>query len=406
MNHSSHSQPEHTSKALSRSEKMQEQAQRLEVVGRLAGGIAHDFNNLLGVIVGYSDLLLSTVELDPKARRKIEQIQKAGQSAAALTRQLLAFSRQQFIQPVVLGVNELVQEMAGMLQRLLREDVKFAMAVESRHGIIKADPAQIQQILINLVLNAADAMPHGGELTIETEDVLVDDDIAGAFGVSAGKFVRLVVTDTGTGISEEASAHLFEPFFTTKPVGKGTGLGLAAVYGAIGQNGGFIDVESTSNAGSSFKVYLPVTEATASPRRILPLPALSGQGETVLVAEHSPTLAALIREILTEHGFSVIMAEDGQGALESCKRHPSKIDVLLSDVIMPNMNGRELMECIKGLRPETKIIFMSGYTAEVVVQQEVLKENVLFLEKPFTPGELLNKIHEALEGAEVVGQPA
>lgn len=391
MKRSSYSQPGRMSEMLSKSEKMREHAQKLEIIGRLAGGIAHDLNNLLGVIVGHSDLLLSSVELEPKVRRKAEQIQQAGQNAAALTRQLLAFSRQQFDQPAVLSLNELLLQMAGVLRRLLREDIMFFTALDATGGMIMADPAQIQQLVISLVLTASDAMPEGGRLTIQTEDALVDDDIARAFHVSAGRFVRLIVTRASP---------------TTKLEREAPGLGLAAVESTAQQNGGFTVVESHRESGLSFKLYLPVTESRTIPKEALNPSAHSGRKETVLVAEDSATLAALITEILTDEGFTVVMTRDGQEALDACRFHPSPIHLLITDVIMPNMNGRELVDCIKTLRPETKVIFMSGYTADVVIRQEVLKANMGFLEKPFTPSALLGRVREALGKTEFMEHSA
>jgi CheY-like chemotaxis protein len=370
----------------------------MEAVGQLAAGIAHDFNNMLAVIIGYSELLLMDPSLGEQSLGKLTKIKQAGDSAAALTRQLLTFSRQQLVQPAVLNLNRIVTHMDGMLRRLVREDVQFIVALAPDLGWVKADQSQVEQVLMNLVVNAADAMPDGGRLSIETQSVLLDEPAAKRFNATPGRFVKLSVTDTGTGISPEVKAHIFEPFYTTKPIGKGTGLGLATVYGIVQQSGGFLDVESSIGAGSSFHIYLPVSVARETRIPVQNLPAIHTHHETILVVEDAPALRDLLRESLQVHGYQVLTAGSGADAIDICQHHSGDIHVLITDVVMPNMNGRELVGIAKKIRPKAKLIFMSGYTNDVMIRHGIFNKDVIFIQKPFTPAELAAKVTEVIEG--------
>jgi len=372
------------------------QAQKMESVGRLAGGIAHDFNNLLGVILGYGGLLLAKIESGPD-RTKLEQIVKAGERAAGLTRQLLAFSRKQVLQPRVLDLNDLVADMEKMLRRLIGEDIELATLLEGV-GNVKADPGQIEQVLMNLVVNARDAMPQGGLLTVRTSNVVLDDDDASEHAdVRPGPFVTLSVIDTGVGMTPETQRKIFEPFFTTKGTSEGTGLGLATSDGIVRQSGGHMVVTSELGRGSTFMVYLPrvgeeVLSAVAAPTLRPPLGT-----ETILLAEDEPGLREITREILEEHGYVVIEAGSGDGALKCAAEFPGDIGLLLTDVVMPRMGGRELAERLTVLRPRLRVMFMSGYTDDAVVRHGVLSTSAAFIQKPFGSETLLAKIREVLE---------
>jgi PAS domain S-box-containing protein len=371
------------------------QSQKMESVGRLAGGIAHDFNNLLGVILGYGALLLGKAK-DAPDRAKLEQIVKAGERAAGLTRQLLAFSRKQVLRPRVLDLNGLVADMDRMLRRLIGEDINLTTLLDGL-GRVKADPGQIEQVLMNLVVNARDAMPRGGQLAIQTSNVvLAESDAAEHPDVRPGRYVTLAVRDTGVGMTLETQRKIFEPFFTTKGLSEGTGLGLATSDGIVKQSGGHIAVKSELGHGSTFRVYLPrvdeeVTPADAS----LTLPPLGT--ETILLAEDEPALRELTREILEEHGYTVIEAGSGDGALKRAAAYPGDIGLLLTDVVMPRMSGRELAEHLTRLRPRLRVMFMSGYTDDAVVRHGVLATSAAFIQKPFGSASLLAKIREVLE---------
>jgi nitrogen-specific signal transduction histidine kinase len=371
------------------------QSQKMESVGRLAGGIAHDFNNLLGVILGYGVLLLGKVEAGPN-RAKLEQIVKAGERAAGLTRQLLAFSRKQVLQPRVLDLNALVVDMEKMLRRLIGEDIQLVTVLQG-DGNVKADPGQIEQVLMNLVVNARDAMPRGGVLTIRTASVVLDESYAAERpDVRPGPCVMLAVSDTGVGMTTEVQRKIFEPFFTTKGPSEGTGLGLATSDGIVRQSGGHIAVESTPGHGSTFRVYLPRIEdqvrleADASGSR-------PTGTETILLAEDEPALRALTREILEDSGYVIIEAGSGDGAMKRAAEYPGAIDLLLTDVVMPRMSGRELADRLARLRPGLRVMFMSGYTDDAVVRHGVLAPSAAFIQKPFGPESLLAKVREVLE---------
>ena len=381
------------------------QAQRMETIGRLAGGVAHDFNNLLMVIKGYCELLLNR-ENTGDGLQQLERISKAADQAASLTQQLLAFGRKQVLQPKVFNLNTLVWNAEKMLRRLISEDVEMVTATAKHLGAIKADPGQIDQVILNLVINARDAMPNGGTLTLETANVELDESYAqGHLGAVPGSYVMLAVTDNGLGMDDETQAHIFEPFFTTKELGKGTGLGLSMVYGIVKQSGGYIWVHSAPGKGSSFRVYLPRVfeheQEIASP-----FPAaqsLAGK-ETILLVEDDPLVRGLALEILKSRGYSVLVAERPDAALEICRQHGGKINLVLTDVIMPGMNGREMADEILAMRPEVGVLFMSGYTDTAVMRSGNGGKLTSFLQKPFSPTVLGRKVREMLDQMEGVAQ--
>ncbi|HWS15862.1 MAG TPA: PAS domain S-box protein [Candidatus Methylomirabilis sp.] len=384
-----------------RMEEQLRQSQKMEAVGRLAGGVAHDFNNLLTAISGYSDLLLHRLPAYSTLRRDVEEIRRAGDRAAGLTRQLLAFSRRQVLQPKVLDLNTVVTTMEQMLRRLIGEDIELSTDLSPSLGPVKADPGQIEQVIVNLAVNARDAMPGGGRITIGTVDVDLSPSYASAQpGVRPGPHVLLSVSDTGRGMSDEAQAHLFEPFFTTKERGKGTGLGLATVYGIVQQSGGHIRVTSTAGSGTTFLIYLPriafrEDDVPGTDRPFLPHP--SPGTETVLLAEDEEVVRRLTREILTENGYRVLDAGNGREALLISEAHRGEIHLLLTDVVMPKLGGRELAERIRPLRPGLRILYMSGYTDDAILRHGVLEAEVPFLQKPFTPEGLARKVREVLD---------
>jgi signal transduction histidine kinase/CheY-like chemotaxis protein len=385
--------------ALRSTEEQLRQSQKMEAVGRLAGGVAHDFNNMLSVILSYSSMLSSELEPDDPNRADIEEIHKAGVRAAALTRQLLAFSRQQVLEPRVVKLEELVTGMRSMLDRLVGEDVELAFVGAAANGRVKCDPGQMEQVVMNLVVNARDAMPDGGRLTIETADVELDEDYAREhLGVKAGPHVMLAVSDTGLGMDAATRARIFDPFFTTKEAGKGTGLGLSTVYGIVQQSNGSVWVYSEPGRGTTFKIYLPRTDASAA-RAADAVRSEARRGtETVLLVEDEPQLRALARGILARHGYDVLEAANGHEALLVCERHEGPIQALLTDVVMPKMNGRELADRVAHLRPDMRVLFMSGYTANVVVHHGVPENAVAFLQKPLTPESVLAKLRAVLDG--------
>ncbi len=383
--------------ALARSQQLLQQSQKMEAIGRLAGGVAHDFNNLLAVITGYSDLLLESLASSEPDRRKVEQIKQAANSAASLTRQLLMFSRQQVLQPVILDINQTVGNIDKMLRRLIKENIEFTVVLDRQLDRVKADPGQIEQIVLNLAVNARDAMPNGGKLRIQTRNVRLEKDSAQAgAGVPRGRFILLEVTDTGTGMDQETQARLFEPFFTTKAVGKGTGLGLATVYGIVKQSNGHIEVQSTLGHGSSFRIYLPAAEqadADHESSRETAEPVFAG--ETVLVVEDAEPLRNLICEALGASGCTVLSAPNGREALRIVNGRKGAIDLLLTDVIMPGMNGPALAKQVCSLRPQTKILYMTGYSGEFL-RADMLIPGVSLIQKPFTPADLGRKIRKLL----------
>lgn len=386
--------------ALRETEEQLRQSQKLESVGQLAGGIAHDFNNLLTVIGGYTDLLLMGDKLDEPVREKMAEVRKAAERASSLTRQLLAFSRKQVLKPEVLDLNLLIEGTGKILRRLIGEDIEVTTKLRSDVGKIMADPGQIEQVVINLVLNARDAMPSGGKIMLETAQVELDREYADMrIAVKPGHYVMLAVSDTGTGMPAEVQKHIFEPFFTTKEVGKGTGLGLSMIYGIVKQSGGNIWVYSELGKGTTFKVYLPLVISKAAEV------ALSGETphvstvkatETILLVEDEAMVRKLAADILRAKGYQVLAAKNGDEAREICKTHPHTIHLLLTDVIMPRMNGKEVAEMVRSFQPEIEVVYMSGYTDDIIVHHGVLDAGTNFIEKPFTAEVLTRKVHEVL----------
>ena len=375
-----------------------QQAQKMEAIGRLAGGVAHDFNNLLTVILGFCELLLADLDPDDPRQADIAEIQKAGTSAAGLTRQLLAFSRKEIIEPTLLDLNVVVADMRAMLGRLIGEDVKVVLGLRPELAPVKADRGQVEQIVMNLAVNARDAMPKGGTLTIETANVELDEHYAKThLAVKPGPYVALTVTDTGTGMTPQVQARLFEPFFTTKEVGKGTGLGLATVHGIVTRSGGSVNVYSEVGRGTSFTVYFPRADAAEMVVDAPPPVARPRAGtETVLVVEDAEGLRELARRLLERQGYTVLVAANADEALRLFEQNAS-IDVLLTDVVMPGASGPELTRQLVERRPALKVIYMSGYTEEAIVQHGVLKPGIAFLHKPFTSETLGRKIREVLD---------
>jgi len=375
------------------------QAQKMEAVGRLAGGVAHDFNNLLTVILSYSDLLLEDLPPEIPDRADVAEIRKAAVAASSLTRQLLAFSRQQVLEPRVLDVNTVVASTEKLLTRLLGEDVSLTTTLAAALGAVKVDPGQLEQIIMNLAVNARDAMPRGGRLSIETANVEMDESYVHGHPLARpGHYVMLAVSDTGTGMDAATQARIFEPFFTTKEAGKGTGLGLATVYGIVRQSSGFIWVYSEPGHGTSFKIYLPRVDEPVSPAGA-PAPQVVGGSETVLVVEDVAAVRAVTRQMLERQGYCVLEAANGATALSLARQHQSAIHLLVTDVVMPEVSGRELADQLVQLRPDMKVLFMSGYTDDAVVRHGILQEGIAYLQKPFTPDTLARKVRAVLDGS-------
>jgi PAS domain S-box-containing protein len=382
-----------------RLERQFQQAQKMEAVGQLAGGVAHDFNNLLTAILGYSELLLQTLPEDDGRRQDVEEIQKAGQSAGSLTRQLLAFSRKQILEPVVLDLNAVVANLDRMARRLIGEDIEIITHLDPELGRVKADAGQIEQVLLNMAVNARDAMPEGGTLTIETANVELDEQYAQTHpGTAPGHYVVLALSDTGHGMDEQTQSHLFEPFFTTKEKGKGTGLGLATVYGIVKQSGGSIWVYSELGQGTAFKVYFPRVEGVAVPLVTAGSSVQSPAGtETILLVEDAGGLRKLARKILERYGYTILDAPNGDEALRICEQHQGTIHLLLADVVMPGMSGRALADRLALLHPATKVLYTSGYTDNAIVHHGVLTAGTAFLQKPYAPEALARKVRDVLD---------
>jgi two-component system, cell cycle sensor histidine kinase and response regulator CckA len=376
-----------------------QQSRRMEAVGRLAGGIAHDFNNLLTIIKGYTELAVQRKEIPVPVRGDIEHIEDASERAAGLVRQLLAFSRKQVLQPKNLDLNGIVLGLEKLLRRLIGEDIEMKTMVSAGLGTIKADPAQVEQVLMNLVVNARDAMPSGGKIIVETSNVDLDKTYASEHvTVKPGSYVMLAVSDTGTGMSSETAAHIFEPFFTTKGGSKGTGLGLATVYGIVKQSGGYIWVYSEPGKGATFKVYFPrVDERAESDTRTNQEPSAKRGSETVLLVEDDDAVRELAEVILSSQGYKVVSANGPKRAEEIAATRGQEIDLVLTDVIMPSLSGRELVRRLTAVNPKLRVLYMSGYTDNVIAQGGVLEEGLAFLQKPFTPRALAQKVREVLD---------
>jgi two-component system cell cycle sensor histidine kinase/response regulator CckA len=376
-------------------------AQKMEAIGRLSGGIAHDFNNLLGVIIGYSGVLKKALAENSALLEHALEIEKAGRRAASLTKQLLAFSRQQVLTPAILNLNALAEDMEKMLPRLLGEDIEVSLTLDPGLGNVKADQSQIEQIIMNLAVNARDAMPSGGKLKIETADVELDVAYTRTHpGSNIGSYVMLAVTDTGAGMTSETLAHIFEPFFTTKERGKGTGLGLATVYGVVKQSNGYIWVDSTPGKGSSFQIYLPrYTGAAATEELSATSPEKLRGSETILLVEDAEPLRKLAHNFLQTVGFRVLSAESGEHAMEVAAKHGGALDLLLTDVVMPGMNGRVLAEELSRRQPGLKVLYISGYTDAFIAGHGVLEQGIHLLHKPFSEDALIRKVREVIDGS-------
>ncbi len=374
------------------------QAQKLEGVGRLAGGVAHDFNNLLVAILGYAQFLEEGIRSGRPSLDDLAEIREAGEQARDLTRQLLAVARRQVVEPRVMDLNDVLRDAERLLRRVLGEDVALTVVPAADLWRVKADPAQVQQILLNLAVNARDAMPQGGKLTLETANALLDERYAEAHpGVRPGPYAVLAVSDSGVGMSPEARAHLFEPFFTTKPPGEGTGLGLATVYGIVKQAGGHVSVRSEPGRVTSFRIYLPRSEEVAATLEPRPAPRDHVGTETVLLVEDAPAVRELAARALAESGYRVLQARNGREALEAAEAEAGPVHLLRTDVVMPDMSGQKLAERLRQLRPATRVLYMSGYTENTIIHHGVLDPGVNFLPKPFTPTSLQEKVRQVLD---------
>jgi two-component system, cell cycle sensor histidine kinase and response regulator CckA len=383
-----------------RLEQQLHQSQKMDAIGRLSGGVAHDFNNLLGVIIGYGEILEESVPESDPLRTSVDQILKAGRRASSLTRQLLAFSRQQVLEPKILTLNAVVSDMEKMLHRLIGEDIELAIELEPRLGSTRADQGQIEQVIMNLVVNARDAMPDGGKLSIQTWNFEIDQKFAEryAYPVVTGAYVLLAVSDSGTGMDAATQQRIFEPFFTTKEKGKGTGLGLSTVYGVVKQSGGYIDVISTLGMGTTFNIYLPRSaQSVTAEDREAGQPTATRGSETILLVEDEDSLRTLTRDLLRLKGYTVLEAANGTEALELSGRTPGEVHLLLTDVVMPGINGRALAEQLKLKRPGMKVAFMSGYTGQRVGQKDILEPGSFFIQKPFGREQLASRVREALD---------
>ncbi|HKQ57008.1 MAG TPA: response regulator [Candidatus Eisenbacteria bacterium] len=385
--------------ALQRSEAQLRQAQKMEAIGLLAGGVAHDFNNLLTAIMGYSQLLQLRVGSDARALADTEEILLAAERAASLTRQLLAFSRQQVLEPRVLDLNTVVANLDKMLRRLIGEDIDLLSAPAADTCLVMADPGQIEQVLMNLAINARDAMSGGGKLTIETATVDLEEGFARAqIDIKPGRYVMLAVSDTGCGMTPEIASRIFDPFFTTKEQGRGTGLGLSMVHGIVKQSGGYIETYTELGQGTTFKVYLPRLDGDEQPYVRPSAGGACAGSETVLLVEDEESIRRVLRQSLELHGYAVLEAGDGTEAVSICERRDQAIDLLVTDVVMPLMSGPELAQRLTMVRPNLPVLFISGYTDRALVHQGLRAANTAFLQKPFTPDVLARKVREILDG--------
>ncbi len=390
-----------TQEALRKSEEQLRQWQKVEAIGRLAGGVAHDFNNLLMTIKGCSELLLNAFDRRDPRRDEVEEILKAADRATSLTRQLLAFGRRQVLQPQLLDLNSIVMNMDKMLRRLIGEDVQLITSLDPELWSVKVDPGMIEQVVMNLAVNSRDALPNGGKLTIETSNVVHDDEYASAhISVKPGHYVMLAVSDNGCGMDKEVQSHLFEPFFTTKEKGRGSGLGLSTVYGIIKQSGGNIWAYSEPGQGTTFKIYLPRVEKTAKVYKPKARPSTAPGGtETILLVEDEEAVRTMVSRILQNKGYTVLEARHGLEAIDICERYQESIHLMVTDVIMPQMSGRELAERLAPMLPDMKVLYMSGYPDNTIVQHGVLEAGTAFLQKPFTLNALELKVREVLDAA-------
>jgi two-component system, cell cycle sensor histidine kinase and response regulator CckA len=373
------------------------QAQKMEAVGRLAGGVAHDFNNLLMVISGYAEVLLAGLDRDHALREKALAIQQASDRATTLTRQLLAFSRKQLLELKVVDVNAIVQDMERLLRPLIGENVEFSTGLAPNAAHTRADAGQLEQVLMNLVVNAKDAMPGGGKLKIETQNIVMNESQRrGQTFIRPGDYVRLSVSDTGMGMDKETQSRIFEPFFTTKEKGKGTGLGLSTVYGIVKQSGGYVMVQSEENRGSTFHIYLPRAEGVAEKHAPPVAAAALGGTETLLLVEDEESVRQLVRDTLTAKGYRVVEAENGEAGMAAAAKHDGKIDLVITDVVMPGISGRELVQKLARIRPDAKVLYLSGYTKDAIISEGTIEHGAAFLQKPFTLQNLSRKVREVL----------
>lgn len=397
-----------TQEALRRSEEQLRQWQRVEAIGRLAGGVAHDFNNLLMTIKGCSELLLNAFDRRDPRREEVEEILKAADRATSLTRQLLAFGRRQVLQPQLLNLNSVVMNMDKMMRRLIGEDIQLVTILDKELWSVKVDPGMIEQVIMNLAVNSRDAMPHGGKLILETSNVIHDEEYASSHvSVKPGHYVMLAVSDNGCGMDKETQSHLFEPFFTTKEKGKGTGLGLSTVYGIIKQSGGNIWPYSEAGQGTTFKIYLPRADKMASMYKPRSRPATAPGGtETILLVEDEEAVRAMVSRILQNKGYTLLEASNGNEAIQICQQYEGPIHLMVTDVIMPQMSGRELAERLAPILPEMKVLYMSGYPDNTIVQHGVLEAGTAFLQKPFTLNALELKVREVLDSARAPSETA
>jgi two-component system cell cycle sensor histidine kinase/response regulator CckA len=388
---------ERTAAAMAMNEDQLRQGQKLEAVGRLAGGIAHDFNNLLSVVLSYSRILLDSTPPDKPGHEELEEIHKAGERAAALTQQLLAFSRHQVLAPRVLDLNEVVSHLHNMLGRLLGEDVRLECKLSDALGKIRADRSQIEQVIMNLAINARDAMPRGGSLTLTTCPSELSDAERAELELGPGRHVSLQVDDTGVGMDEETQARAFEPFFSTKDQGKGTGLGLSTVFGIVKQTGGALRMQSAPGRGTTFRIFLPEAANSLAPQPFAFSVAAPRGHETVLLVEDEPQVRSVASRMLMRLGYSVLEAKSPEDALDVAEHAGLNIDVLLTDLVMPQMNGRELADRLIARHPKLKVMFMSGYTEDAVIQRGVAAHSVAFLPKPLTPDALAHSLRNVLD---------